>query len=93
MAITNAAKKRQRLVLEGVVKMWNRTHPVGTEIVYWPGLLEGPGMLSVVRSEAWIMPSGHAVAKVAGYPGGIALTHIGFRSAAQCAATESVRDA
>jgi hypothetical protein len=92
MAITNAAKDRRRLILEGVVKMWNKTHPVGTEIVYWPGVMEGPGRESTVRSEAWILPSGIAVAKVEGYAGGIALTHIGFRSEAQALAAEQVRD-
>lgn len=92
MAIINAAKARQRLILEGIVKTWNRTHPIGTEIVYWPGVMEGPGVESTVRSEAWIMPSGTAVAKVDGYAGGIALTHIGFRSEADCLAAERIRD-
>lgn len=92
MAITDAARARQRLILEGIVKTWNRTHPIGTEIVYWPGVMTGNGIESTIRSEAWIMPSGIAVAKVEGYAGGIALTHIGFRSEADFLAAENMRD-
>jgi hypothetical protein len=77
---------------EAAVKVWNETHSIGTPVRYWPGVMEGPGVESVVRSEAWIMPSGHAVAKVEGYAGGIALTHIGYRDAEQAAKAEEIRD-
>ncbi len=76
-------------MLEGIVKDWTRRHPIGTPILYWPGVMEGPGVESTVRSEAWIMPNGVAVAKVHGYAGGIALTHIGFRSAEDFVAAEN----
>lgn len=68
---------------------WNKRHPIGTPILYWPGVMEGLGRESTVRSEAWVMPSGIAVAKVEGYAGGIALTHIGFRSEADFLAAEN----
>lgn len=63
-------------VLKGIVQGWNRTHPIGTPISYWRGLLEGPGTDSRVRESAWL-PGGHTpVAMVEGYAGAIALTHI-----------------
>jgi hypothetical protein len=82
--MTNDSKQTATTVreqmLRGIVQDWNRRHPIGTPILYWPGVMEGPGVESKVRSEAWVMPSGVAVAKVEGYAGGIALTHIGFRT-------------
>jgi hypothetical protein len=79
-------------MLDGIAKGWSRLHPIGTPILYWPGVMEGPGVESVVRSEAWVMSSGHAVAKVEGYAGGIALTHIAYRDAEQAAKAEEIRD-
>lgn len=91
MAQTNKAKAVKKRMLEGIVQDWNRRNPIGTPVLYWPGVMEGPGVASTVRSEAWIMPSGVAVAKVDGYAGGIALTHIGYRDADQAAAAELLR--
>lgn len=85
------ASVRERM-LQGIAQDWTRRHPIGTPILYWPGAMEGPGVESKVRSEAWVLPSGTAVAKVEGYAGGIALTHIGFRSEADFLEAEASRD-
>lgn len=50
--------------------------PVGTPVTYWPGIREAQGRESVTRTDVWRMPSGQLVVAVAGYPGGVALTHI-----------------
>ena len=55
---------------------FNHLHPIGTPVRFWPGLHTGPGRMAATRSEAWTLPSGHAVVAVTDYPGGIALTHI-----------------
>lgn len=52
-------------------------YPVGTPVRYWPGVRdEGSARLSTIRSAAWALLSGQAIVKVAGYPGGIALSHV-----------------
>lgn len=85
-----ATKVRQQMLI-GIVQDWNRRHPIGTPILFWPGAMEGPGKESKVRSEAWIMPNGVAVAMVEDYAGGIALMHIGFRSMEDFLAAENGR--
>lgn len=57
-------------------RSWNRSHPIGTRVRYWPGARTGEGREAVTRSEAWTLGSGDAVVAVTGYPGGIALTHV-----------------
>ena len=58
------------------VEEFNARFPVGTPVLYWPGLREGDGRESVTRSEAWLMGGHTPVVMVDGYPGGIALTHV-----------------
>lgn len=58
------------------VNRWHASLPVGTPVLYWPGVHEGPGHESVTRSEVWRMAAGQLVVSVEGYAGGIALTHI-----------------
>lgn len=55
---------------------FNRLHPVGTPVRYWPGVRQGEGRISTTRTPAWTLGSGAALVSVEGYPGGIALTHI-----------------
>lgn len=63
-------------VLKSIVQGWNRAHPIGTPITYWPGSIEGPGVDSRIRDSAWLLGGHTPVALVEGYAGGIALTHI-----------------
>jgi len=63
-------------ILRGIAQAWNRSHPIGTEVTFWPGVLEGEGISSKTRSEAWLMPSGQVVALIEGYAGSIAISHI-----------------
>ena len=58
------------------VEQFNVHHPVGTPVLYWPGLREGDGRESVTRSEAWLMGGHTPVVMVEGYAGGIALSHV-----------------
>lgn len=60
---------------EEIAAVWNRHHPVGTPVTYWPGVREGAGRTSKTRSPAWVV-CGNAVVSVDGYAGGIALTHM-----------------
>ena len=55
--------------------LWNRLHPIGTWVRYWPMAKEGEGRQGVTRSRAWLI-GGHASVLVSTYPGGIALTHV-----------------
>lgn len=54
---------------------WNKKHPVGTPVRFWPGVREGDGRLGATRSAAWRLCD-HASVLVTGYSGGIALTHV-----------------
>lgn len=55
---------------------WNARHPVGTPVLFWPGVREGEGRESKTRSEAWALGCGVAVVAVEGHSGGIALDHV-----------------
>ena len=55
---------------------WNDKHPVGTPVLFWPGLRQGSGFQSRTRSAAWEMGDGTPVVKVVSRSGGIALTHV-----------------
>lgn len=55
---------------------WNDLIPVGYRVRYWPGEKVGDGHESVTRSRAWTLGDGTPVVKVAGYAGGIILTHV-----------------
>lgn len=54
---------------------FNRRHPIGTPVRFWPGVREGEGRVSKTRTPAWLMSSA-VVVSVEGYAGGIALSHI-----------------
>ena len=57
-------------------EQFNKLHPPGTLVRYWPGIREdGPGTLSLTRSAAWLVGKRTVVA-VEGYAGGIALSHV-----------------
>ena len=58
------------------VEQFNARFPVGTPVLYWPGVREGEGRESVTRSEAWLLGGHTPVVMVEGYAGGIALSHI-----------------
>lgn len=58
------------------VAKFNTEVPVGSPIVFWPGVRAGAGRESVTRSRAWVLGGHSAVVMVAGYAGGIALTHV-----------------
>lgn len=57
------------------VESFNAAHPVGTDVLYWPGAVVGPGRRSRTRTPAWEL-SGHAVVSVEDYPGGVLLDHV-----------------
>ena len=58
------------------VEQFNMHCPVGTPVLYWPGLREGRGRESTTRSCAWLLGGHTPVVMVEGYPGGIALSHV-----------------
>lgn len=58
------------------VEQFNHLCPVGTPVLYWPGVREGEGRKSVTRTPAWMMGGDTPVVSVEGYAGGIALTHV-----------------
>lgn len=58
------------------VGKFNEVAPVGTPVVFWPGVRKGAGRPSVTRSAAWLMGGHTPVVAVEGYAGGIALTHV-----------------
>jgi hypothetical protein len=72
-AITRRMQEHQAAQAEA--DRWNETYPEGTPVRCWSGVREGAGRLSRTRSRAWVT-GGSAVVSVAGYAGGIALTHI-----------------
>lgn len=55
---------------------WNRTHPVGTPVRYFPvkGSLKHTD--TKTRSLAWTLDSGHAVVMIEGRAGGVSLDHL-----------------
>lgn len=55
---------------------FNKKHPQGTPVRFWPGLKTVPPLESTTRGPAWALPSGDAVVKVHGRTGGIALSNI-----------------
>lgn len=74
---------------------FNKLHPAGTPVHFWPGVRMAEPLTSRTRGEAWALPSGQAVVRVEGRAGGIALSHIEVitavaASAAQLAAASPV---
>jgi hypothetical protein len=51
-------------------------NPPGSPVLAWPGTRDLEPLRTRIRGSAWVMASGHAVVRVAGYAGGIALSHI-----------------
>jgi aconitase B len=58
------------------VEQFNEVCPIGTPVLYWPGVREGEGRKSTTRSAAWLLGGHDPVVMVEGYAGGIALTHV-----------------
>jgi hypothetical protein len=58
------------------VAAFNATFPVGTEVRYWTGFREGPGVVSRTTCEAWMSASHTAAVRVEGHGAYISLTHI-----------------
>jgi hypothetical protein len=55
---------------------WNSAYPVGTPVFAWPGTRDDTPLWTRTRTLAWDLASGHPVAAVDDYPGGILLTHL-----------------
>ena len=55
---------------------FNKAHPPGTPVHFWPGIRLADPLTSRTRGEAWALPSGQAVVRVDGRAGGIALSHV-----------------
>ncbi len=66
--------KRQRAA--EAADAFNKQHPPGTPVYFWPGIRLNEPLKSRTRGEAWALPSGEAVVRVEGRAGGIALSHI-----------------
>ena len=60
----------------GEVAQFNDLVPVGSPVLYWPGVRAGEGVASATRSRAWLLGDHTPVVMVEGYSGGIALTHV-----------------
>ncbi|KIA72691.1 hypothetical protein ANMWB30_24590 [Arthrobacter sp. MWB30] len=67
---------------------FNKRHPSGTPVRFWPGMRQGPGLTSTTRGEAWALYCGDAVVKVHGRAGGIYLTHIEVITDPDCPVTQ-----
>lgn len=73
-----ARRHSERVAFQRVLdeaEEFNSRYPVGTNVVFWPGMRDGAGRHSRTRTPAWAL-SEDAVVSVEGYPGGIALTHV-----------------
>ena len=67
---------RARRAVAREVAQFNDLIPVGSRVLYWPALREGPGVASKTRTRAWLLGDHTPVVMVEGYPGGIALSHV-----------------
>ena len=61
------------------VERFNRLHPIGTPVTYWPRVQAGEGRKSRTRTPAWLVGGHTPCVSVERYPGGIALTHVALR--------------
>ncbi len=61
---------------QNVVDEFNRSHPIGTTVVFWPADRSGPGRSGVTRTEAWLLGGHTPVVKITGKPGCVALSHV-----------------
>lgn len=58
---------------------WNKEHPPGAHVRYWPILppIDGcPPVDAVTRSEAWELGDGSPVVLITGRSGGVRLSHL-----------------
>lgn len=55
---------------------FNREHPVGTPVLFWPGLREGKGKLARTRSAAKVFAGHTAAVLIEGHIGVVALSHV-----------------
>lgn len=69
-------RKNKRERAEEAAVAFNKQHPPGTPVHFWPGIRLVEPLKSRTRGEAWALPSGEAVVRVEGRAGGIALSHI-----------------
>lgn len=68
--------QRQTLAqMERACANFNASHPVGSTVLFWTGLFEGPGTEGVIQYSAGIM-GGHTVVVYIKGKGGVALTHV-----------------
>ena len=55
---------------------FNRDHPVGSRVRYYPIRRRAEHLDTETTSPAWALPSGYAVVSVRGISGGVSLDHI-----------------
>lgn len=67
---------------DAIVREWNARHPVGTQVIAYPGTRGGQGLTTATRSAAWALEGHTPVVMVEGHPACIALTHVDARPAA-----------
>lgn len=70
---------RRRLIevqAEAEVGLFNSRHPVGSDVLFWPGAKDGPGRKTVTRSLAFVASGRTPAVLVGGYSGWIALSHV-----------------
>lgn len=70
-------RKRQRglVAAQLEVERWNKAHPIGTPVRFWPGIREGEGRTSRTRTEAHLL-NDNAVVWIEGWAGFIHLSHV-----------------
>ena len=68
---------RRRRAAKVDLDAWNRAHPVGTLVAYWPGAREGEPRQGKLRSPATrLWAGGTPVVWVEGHAGCLALSHV-----------------
>jgi hypothetical protein len=62
--------------IQNMVDAWNRQHPIGSHMLYYPvrGRSEHREVQTV--SMAWALPSGHIVVKINGQAGGVSIGNL-----------------
>lgn len=65
------------------VVAFNRDHPVGTPVTFWPGAKRGPGTPSTVREKAFVLSRHTPVVYVSDHGSCLALTHVEKREASE----------
>lgn len=69
-------RERRTAESSSAARTWNSAHPVGTRVVYWPGLRKGKGVTSSTRTPAQVLGGHTAVVWLEGRGDCIALTHV-----------------